>query len=216
MTRVLVTGGCGFIGSNFIKHLLLEDSGVEVTNLDLLTYAGNPRNLEGVGAPGYRFVRGDVRDPKLVDELVTGADWIVHFAAETHVDRSTSELAGDFVRTNVHGTYTLLDSARRLAPRQGLELFLGLVAGEQHTGKLVAHEADVLSGTGLVDPSLGGLVVGFQLITMILSEVAGMGFVAPFNFAGIRLELTHHDLQQRRLADSVRTHDREPVTASHQ
>ncbi len=116
MTRVLVTGGCGFIGSNFIKHLLFEDSGVEVINLDLLTYAGNPRNLEGVDAPGYRFVRGDVRDPKLVDELVTDADWIVHFAAETHVDRSTSELAGDFVRTNVHGTYTLLDSARRLAP----------------------------------------------------------------------------------------------------
>ena len=116
MTRVLVTGGCGFIGSNFIKHLLFEDSGVEVINLDLLTYAGNPRNLEGVDAPGYRFVRGDVRDPKLVDELVTDADWIVHFAAETHVDRSTSELAGDFVRTNVHGTYTLLESARRLAP----------------------------------------------------------------------------------------------------
>ena len=116
MTRVLVTGGCGFIGSNFIKHLLFEDSGAEVINLDLLTYAGNPRNLEGVDAPGYRFVRGDVRDPKLVDELVTDADWIVHFAAETHVDRSTSELAGDFVRTNVHGTYTLLESARRLAP----------------------------------------------------------------------------------------------------
>ena len=117
MTRVLVTGGCGFIGSNFIRHLIDADPGVRVINLDLLTYAGNPRNLEGLDVPGYRFVRGDIRDPKLVDELVPDADWIVHFAAETHVDRSTSKLAGDFVRTNVYGTYTLLDSARRLAPR---------------------------------------------------------------------------------------------------
>ena len=142
MTRVLVTGGAGFIGSSFIKHLLEENSGARVINLDLLTYAGNPRNLEGVAAPGYRFVRGDVRDHELVGELVTDADWIVHFAAETHVDRSTSELAGDFVRTNVYGTYTLLDAARRLAPRaRFLQVGTDEVYGDRPAPQYPAEDA---------------------------------------------------------------------------
>ena len=142
MTRVLVTGGCGFIGSNFIRHLVDEDSGVRVINLDLLTYAGNPLNLEGLDGPGYRFVRGDICDPKLVDELVPDVDWIVHFAAETHVDRSTSELAGDFVRTNVHGTYTLLDSARRLAPRaRFLQVGTDEVYGDRPAPEYPAEDA---------------------------------------------------------------------------
>lgn len=115
--RVLVTGGCGFIGSCFIRQLLAVDDAVEVVNLDLLTYAGNPENLASIeGSPRYRFVHGDVRDPRVVDELVPGADWIVHFAAESHVDRSTSEAAGAFIETNVYGTFVLLDAMRRLAP----------------------------------------------------------------------------------------------------
>ncbi|MEE9279621.1 MAG: dTDP-glucose 4,6-dehydratase [Myxococcota bacterium] len=117
MTRILVTGGCGFIGSHFIRLALAEDPAAEVTNLDLLTYAGNPKNLADVeDSPRYRFVRGDIRDPDVVDKLVGDAEWIVNFAAETHVDRSTAEGAGDFVHTNVYGTYVLLEAARRLAP----------------------------------------------------------------------------------------------------
>jgi dTDP-glucose 4,6-dehydratase len=113
MRRVLVTGGCGFIGSNFVRLLLAEESDAHVVNLDLLTYAGNPRNVKDVAdSPRYRFVRGDIRDPVLAEELVRDADWIVNFAAETHVDRSTKEAAGDFIRTNVYGTYVLLDAVR--------------------------------------------------------------------------------------------------------
>jgi dTDP-glucose 4,6-dehydratase len=115
--RVLVTGGCGFIGSNFVRMLLAEDPRAEVTNLDALTYAGNPRNLEDVAdSARYRFVRGDIRDAKTVEALVADADWVVNFAAETHVDRSTKE-AGDFIQTNVFGTFVLLDALRRAGRR---------------------------------------------------------------------------------------------------
>jgi dTDP-glucose 4,6-dehydratase len=120
MRRILVTGGCGFIGSNFVR-LLLAETDAQVVNLDLLTYAGNPQNLADVASsPRYRFVRGDVRQSGDVDPLVRDADAIVHFAAETHVDRSVAAQAGAFIATNVLGTYVLLDSLRRLAPRARL------------------------------------------------------------------------------------------------
>jgi dTDP-glucose 4,6-dehydratase len=112
MRRVLVTGGLGFIGSNFVRALLREEADAEVVNLDLMTYAGNPRNLEDLAdSARYRFVRGDIRDAALVEELVADVDWIVNFAAETHVDRSTKE-PGAFIQTNVYGTYVLLDAVR--------------------------------------------------------------------------------------------------------
>jgi dTDP-glucose 4,6-dehydratase len=116
--RVLVTGGCGFIGSNFIRLLMAEEPAAEVINLDLLTYAGNPRNLEDVASsPRYRLVHGDVRDTALVERELAGVDAVVHFAAESHVDRSTKLRAGEFIETNVYGTYVLLDALARVAPR---------------------------------------------------------------------------------------------------
>ena len=119
MRRVLVTGGCGFIGSNFIRLLPELEPEVQITNLDLLTYAGNPKNLADVeGREGYRFVRGDIRDMATVEELVGDVDWVVNFAAETHVDRSTKK-AGDFIDTNVHGVYTLLDAVHRILDEVG-------------------------------------------------------------------------------------------------
>ena len=113
MKRILVTGGCGFIGSNFVRYLLARYPGCNVTNLDKLTYAGNLENLADLeGDRRYRFVRGDVCDPQAVDPLVEEADAVVHFAAESHVDRSL--LGGaEFVRTNVYGTAVLLEAARR-------------------------------------------------------------------------------------------------------
>jgi dTDP-glucose 4,6-dehydratase len=113
MSTVLITGGCGFIGSNFIHHLLQTDPGVRVVNFDSLTYAGNLANLAAVSAdPRYRFVRGDVTDRLAVREAVAaGVDVILHFAAESHVDRSIQD-SGPFVRTNVLGTQVLLDAAR--------------------------------------------------------------------------------------------------------
>jgi dTDP-glucose 4,6-dehydratase len=117
VTRILVTGGCGFIGSNFVRLLLEGEPAVQVVNLDLLTYAGNPRNLEGVtDSTRYSFVRGDIRDSAVVEELVADVDWVVNFAAETHVDRSTKE-PGAFIQTNVFGTYVLLDAVRRAGRR---------------------------------------------------------------------------------------------------
>lgn len=115
--KLLVTGGAGFIGSNFIRFMLRNNPDVEIINLDLLTYAGNPENLkECANDPRYRFVKGDIADASLVDPLVAGCDAIVHFAAESHVDRSILGPEA-FVRTNVLGTFTLLDAARKYTRR---------------------------------------------------------------------------------------------------
>ncbi|APW61793.1 dTDP-glucose 4,6-dehydratase [Paludisphaera borealis] len=112
--RILVTGGCGFIGANFVRMELEQDPGLSITNLDALTYAGNPDNLADLAAePRYRFVKGDVADRPFIMKLVAegGFDALVHFAAESHVDRSIED-ATPFLRTNVIGTQNLLDAAR--------------------------------------------------------------------------------------------------------
>jgi dTDP-glucose 4,6-dehydratase len=111
--KLFVTGGAGFIGSNYIRLLLSERPGVEIVNFDALTYAGNLENLADVaGDARYRFVRGDIRArDEVLGALRAGTDAIVHFAAESHVDRSI-ESASDIVTTNVVGTQVLLDAAR--------------------------------------------------------------------------------------------------------
>ncbi|HOW85917.1 MAG TPA: dTDP-glucose 4,6-dehydratase [Candidatus Aminicenantes bacterium] len=109
---LLVTGGAGFIGSRFIRHILAGRPEVRVVNLDKLTYAGNLENLRDIqDDPRYEFVLGDIRDRDLVRRLFGRVQAVVHFAAETHVDRSIHD-AGEFVLTNVHGTYVLLDALR--------------------------------------------------------------------------------------------------------
>jgi dTDP-glucose 4,6-dehydratase len=111
--KLLVTGGAGFIGSAFVR--MLVPAGHRVVNLDKLTYAGNLDNLEPVAdSPGYRFVRGDINDPELLDNLIEDErpDAIVHFAAESHVDRSILSPAASF-ETNLRGTFTLLEAVRK-------------------------------------------------------------------------------------------------------
>lgn len=111
---VLVTGGAGFIGANFVEHLLQSDSNVRVTTLDALTYAGSIDNLaQVIGDSRHDFVRGDITDAPLVGSLISerSIDTIVHFAAESHVDRSITGPAA-FITTNVVGTFTLLEAAR--------------------------------------------------------------------------------------------------------
>lgn len=109
--RYLVTGGAGFIGSNFVRFLLENEPGALVTNLDALTYAGVRSNVEGLESNSrYTFVRGDIRDTALVDRLVDDHDVLVHFAAETHVDRSI-EGPAPFLESNVIGTGALLEAA---------------------------------------------------------------------------------------------------------
>lgn len=111
--HIVVTGGCGFIGSNFIRLILQSRPDWRVTNIDKLTYAGNPANLsELAGSPNYKFYKADICDSALMGEIITAApDAVVHFAAESHVDRS---IAGPeiFVQTNVLGTQVLLEAAR--------------------------------------------------------------------------------------------------------
>ncbi|MFT4028589.1 MAG: dTDP-glucose 4,6-dehydratase [Protaetiibacter sp.] len=109
--RILVTGGAGFIGSNFVHHLV-EHTGHDVTVLDKLSYAGNLASLEGLPADRMTFVRGDIADAPLVDELFGRHDAVVHFAAESHNDNSLDD-PRPFLDTNIVGTYTLLEAARR-------------------------------------------------------------------------------------------------------
>jgi len=111
--HILVTGGAGFIGSNFIRHIIRKYPDYRVINLDKLTYAGNLDNLKDIeNNPNYTFVKGDICDKVIVDELSREVEAIVNFAAESHVDRSIVD-ASDFMRTNVHGTYILLEAAKK-------------------------------------------------------------------------------------------------------
>lgn len=112
MTKVLVTGGAGFIGNCFIRHMLKKYSDYQIINLDVLTYAGNIENLDDIkDNPNYKFVKGNICDKKLVNKLMSEVDMCVHFAAESHVDRSITgpEI---FIETNVMGTQILLEAAR--------------------------------------------------------------------------------------------------------
>ena len=112
--KILVTGGCGFIGSNFLLRLLRGDTAGQVTNLDKLTYAGNPENLREIeNDPRYSFIRADIADQQAVQEIIGSGDFeaVVNFAAESHVDRSIED-ASQFVATNVTGTQVLLEACR--------------------------------------------------------------------------------------------------------
>lgn len=111
--KILVTGGAGFIGSNFIRDWLKNNPADKIINLDVLTYAGNRENLLDIEKKeNYEFVKGDICDAALVDDIVRRADLIVHFAAESHVDRSIRD-SSDFIRSNVEGTRVLLEAARK-------------------------------------------------------------------------------------------------------
>ena len=138
LVRLLITGGAGFIGSAFTRHVLSDDypdlAGAEVVVLDKLTYAGNLANLEPVAnSSRYTFVQGDICDPELVEDLIAQADAVVHFAAESHVDRSIMGGA-DFVVTNVLGTQTLLHAALRTKLQRFVHISTDEVYGSIETG----------------------------------------------------------------------------------
>ncbi|MFC1985424.1 dTDP-glucose 4,6-dehydratase [Chloroflexota bacterium] len=127
MSRLLVTGGAGFIGSNFIRYVLEKHPDWRITNLDKLTYAGNPENLEDVENDNrYRFIQGDITDRELVEKLfIQGFDVVVNFAAESHVDRSILD-SSPFIKTNVQGTQVLLEGAEQ----HKIKLFLQVSTDE--------------------------------------------------------------------------------------
>ena len=128
--KLLVTGGLGFIGSNFIRHILKSRPDIRVTNIDNLSIGSNPANLKDIrGDPRYRFVKGDITNFKLVSKLVKDTDIAVNFAAETHVDRSIAN-PSSFVKSNLFGAYTVLEAARR----------------NNHTAKIIQVSTDEVYG----------------------------------------------------------------------
>jgi len=141
MSTLLVTGGCGFIGSNFIRRLIAADSTVHVVNLDALTYAGNPANLADLEShPNYRFFQGDITDAAAVRHAFSfDVRHVVHFAAESHVDRSISD-ATPFLRTNVVGTGVLLDAARARHVSRFVHVSTDEVYGSLDSGDCATEE----------------------------------------------------------------------------
>ena len=129
MTRILVTGGAGFIGSNFIKYMLGKYSDYEIVNLDALTYCGNLENLEDIeDNPNYSFVKGNIGDEDLVDGIVSKVDYVVNFAAESHVDRSIED-PQIFIKSNILGTQVLLDAAKKYQIKKYLQVSTDEVYG---------------------------------------------------------------------------------------
>jgi dTDP-glucose 4,6-dehydratase len=153
--RILVTGGAGFIGSNFVHHLRRRFPESHVTVLDKLTYAGNLANLEAMqGDPRYHFVKGDICDGPTVAEAMAGCDVVVNFAAETHVDRSIDH-AEDFVLTDTYGVWVLLEEARRAKVRRFLQISTDEVYGEILTG-MADEQAPLLARNPYAASKIGG------------------------------------------------------------
>jgi len=127
--RVLVTGGAGFIGSNFVHRLLARHPGAHAVVLDALTYAGRRENLDGVPAGKLTFVHGDIRDAGKVAEAMKGCQYVLNFAAESHVDRSI-ETPGEFIQTDVYGVFVLAEEARRIGVKRFIQVSTDEVYGE--------------------------------------------------------------------------------------
>lgn len=135
MKTLLVTGGAGFIGSHFIKYILKKYENYKIINLDKLTYCANLKNLKEVEAnPNYSFIQGDITDSALVDDLTKKSDYIINFAAETHVDNSIKN-PENFVKTNVYGTYVLLEAAKNNNIEKFLQISTDEVYGSIEVGK---------------------------------------------------------------------------------
>lgn len=170
--KIFVTGGAGFIGSNFIRHVLGLQTGYEIVTYDKLTYAGNLANLESVANdPAYRFIKGDICEAAAVESGMTGCDFVVHFAAESHVDRSIREPA-PAVQTNVMGTFTLLQAARKLEIKRFLHISTDEVYGDMETGAF-ADESSALRPSSPYSASKAG------------ADLLVCSYVRTFNFPAL-------------------------------
>jgi dTDP-glucose 4,6-dehydratase len=169
--KIFVTGGAGFIGSNFIRHVLGLDKGYAVVNYDTLTYAGNLANLDSVAAnPGYRFIKGDICDPAAVAAAMAGCDTVVHFAAESHVDRSIYEPAAS-IETNVKGTFVLLQVARELRVGRFVHISTDEVYGDMAPDAFADEDSPVRPSSPYSSSKAGSDL-------LVLSYVRTYGFPA--------------------------------------
>ncbi len=140
MKTYLVTGGAGFIGSNYIRYMLKKHKDVEIINLDKLTYAGNLDNLKDIEEDSrYTFIKGDICDEVLVNRIMTGVDVVVNFAAESHVDRSIGA-PDDFIRTDVFGTFVLLEAARTNKIEKFIQISTDEVYGSIDKGSFTEND----------------------------------------------------------------------------
>ncbi|MDZ7345748.1 MAG: dTDP-glucose 4,6-dehydratase [candidate division KSB1 bacterium] len=154
MTTFLVTGGAGFIGSNFIRYLYQKYGDISVINLDKLTYAGNLDNLRDIEKnPTYHFVHGDICNAELVNSLMPNVDIVVNFAAESHVDRSIGS-PDDFIKTDIYGAFVLLEAARRHGVRKFVQISTDEVYGSITSGSF--KETDVLEPSSPYSASKAG------------------------------------------------------------
>ena len=154
MKSILVTGGAGFIGSNFIRYMLNKYKDYRIIVLDALTYAGNRENLADLeGDPRYFFYAGDIRDEQVVDNLMSNVDAVVNFAAETHVDRSIHE-AGMFIETDIKGTFVLLEAAKKYGIKRFLHISTDEVYGSIENGSF--KEGDLLEPNSPYSASKAG------------------------------------------------------------
>jgi dTDP-glucose 4,6-dehydratase len=182
--RILVTGGAGFIGSNFIHLLLSKRPEVEIINLDKLTYAGNLANLKDIEKdPRYCFNRGDICDPAAVKEAMLGCDAVVNFAADTHVDRSIEDPA-TFLKTNILGVQVLLEEARRVGVKKFIQISTDEVYGSILQGDF--KETDLLKPNSPYSASKAGgeLLARAYWITYHLPVIISRGVnnIGPYQY----------------------------------
>ena len=196
MQRMLVTGGAGFIGSNFVHDTVRRFPDVAVTVLDALTYAGSQRNLDPV-SDRIAFVHGDICDAALIDGLVQHTDVVVHFAAESHVDNSLND-PSPFVRTNILGTFTLLEAVRRYDKR------LHHISTDEVFGDLPLDSVDQFTETTAYDPSSP------YSASKASSDMLVRAWVRSYGVAGHALELRQQlrPVPARREADPAPDHQR--------
>jgi dTDP-glucose 4,6-dehydratase len=170
--KIFVTGGAGFIGSNFIRHIFGLNKGYAIVNYDKLTYAGNLANLESVANdPNYSFFKGDICDAAAVESAMDGCDFVVHFAAESHVDRSIYEPA-PVIQTNVTGTFILLQIARKLNIKRFVHVSTDEVYGDMEPGSF-ANESSPLQPSSPYSASKAS------------SDLIVRSYVRTFNFPAL-------------------------------
>ena len=182
--RLLITGGAGFMGSNFIRHMLEKYPDYRITNLDKLTYAGNLETLRGIEKnPNYKFVKGDICDEKTVDDLVKEADAIINYAAETHVDRSIMN-PRDFAMTDVIGTQTLLEAAKKHGTKLYIQISTDEVFGSIEEGKFTEESPFLPNSPYSASKAGGDLLCRAYSITYKTPIIVthSVNFVGPYQY----------------------------------
>ena len=167
--KLLITGGAGFIGSNFVHQTIKKHPDYEITILDKLTYAGNLDNLKGV-MDKIKFVKGDICDKKVVEKLIKDSNVVINFAAETHVDRSIID-AGEFVKTDVLGTYQLLEASRKFDVEKYIQISTDEVYGSIEKGSFKENDALSPSSPYSASKASGDMLVNSYYITYGLPTI---------------------------------------------